>query len=56
MAEPVNFVSQMSPGYFKKHFGYIFKSNHSNRHESYYSWARFKRIGKVKKNNFLKYF
>lgn len=37
MAEPVNYTIQMSPEYFEKHFGYIFKTKHANINDSYYS-------------------
>lgn len=30
MAEPVNYTNQMSPEYFEKQFGYIFKTKHAN--------------------------
>lgn len=37
MAEPLSYTIQMSPEYFEKHFGYIFKTKDANINESYYS-------------------
>lgn len=61
MAGHVNYTSQKSPEYFffflKSTLAtFLHLTKYSNRHGSYYSWARFIRMGKVKKNDFLKDF